>query len=168
MARESDIATNVSPEGILTITVSGFPTIKIDPADYAETTRLHAMAHGFKQKYVDAAALGKDATLAEKHEAIMAIVDHHRDGGAWNRTGGGDGSGGDGLLVKAVMEFAGIDRDTARAQVKGWDKKTQAAMRANPEIAPIIARIKAAEDKKAAASIDTGAQLAILRGLKAG
>lgn len=164
MARVSDIATDVSEAGVLTIEVRGFAPIIIDPDTYAAATRRHAMAHGFKQKYVDAAALGADASLAEKHEAIMAIVAHHRDGGAWNRVGGaGDGTSGDGLLVKAIQQAFGLDRDTARAQVKGWDKKTQAAMRAVPEIKAAIDAIKAADDKRAASTVDVSAALAGLR-----
>lgn len=167
MARESDVATEVSAEGVLTITVRGFAPVTIDPATYTEATRRQAMAHGFKQKYVDAAALGAEATLAEKHEAIMALVNHHREGGAWNRVGGaGDGTFGDGLLVKAIQQAFGLDRDTARAQVKGWDKKTQAAMRNVPEIKAEIDKIKAEDYKRKAGTVDTSAALAALRGLK--
>lgn len=164
MARVSDIATNVSAEGVLTITVQGFDPITIDPATYDEATRRHAMAHGFKQKYVDSAALGANATLAEKHRAIMALVNHHRDGGAWNRVGGnGDGTSGDGLLVRAIQKVYGLDRETAIAQVAGWDKPTQHAIRTSPDVAPTIAELKAADDKKAAPKVDVSAVLAGLR-----
>ena len=169
MARVPDIATEVSADGVLSITVAGFKPIVVDPATYTEATRRHAMAHGFKQKYVDAAALGAEASLGEKYEAIMAIVTHHREGGAWNRAGGaGDGTSGDGLLVKAVQQAFGLDRETARGQVKGWDKKTQAAMRAVPEIKAEIDKIKAAGDKRTAGAVDTSSALAALRGMAKG
>lgn len=165
MARISEIATNVSDEGVLTITLNdGGPAIVIDPATYAAATQRAAMAYGFKQKYVDAAALGKTATIGEKRRAIMALVNHHRDGGAWNRVGGnGDGTSGDGLLVRAIQVYAGITRDAAIAQVAGWDKPTQHAMRTHADIAPIVARIKAEDDKATAPRVDVSSVLAGLR-----
>jgi len=159
------IDTSVSPSGELTIDMEGFPIIRVDPAEYTADCRRQAMAHGFKQKYVDAAALGKDATPAEKYAAITAIREHHLNGGAWNRTGGGDGTGGDSLLVKGIMAAFGLDRDTAREQVTGWDKKTQAAMRAIPEIKAAIDAAKAADDKRAGSGVDTSAAMAALRAM---
>lgn len=165
MARVSDVATQVSADGVLTITVNGFDPIVIDPADYDAATRRHAMAHGFKQKYVDASALGASASLGEKHAAIMAVVQWHREGGPWNRVAGsGEGTGGDGLLVRAVMEYADLTRDQAITQVSGMDKPTQHAMRVSDDLAPIIRRLKEADDRKSAPKVDTSALLAKLRG----
>ena len=150
--------------GILTITVSGHPAIVIDPADYPAELVSYAALHGFKQKYADAAALGAEATPAEKHAAIKALVDHHRDTGDWNRTGAGDGTSGDGLLVRAVMEFNGMERDAAREAVATLDKATQAAMRASPELEPIIRRIKMERPApKAKVGVDTAGLLAQLK-----
>lgn len=163
MATDSAISTKVD-NGQLTITVHGFAPIVIDPADYPAELVNYAALHGFKQKYVDGAALGKGATLTEKHAAIMAIVEHHQTTGEWNRVGGGDGTSGDGLLVRALMEAAGLGRDEARTAVGQMDKATQAAMRKDAEIAPIIARIKLEKPlPKASATVDTGSLLAKLR-----
>ena len=138
-------------DGILTIDVTGKPVIRIDPADYPDALRDYAALHGFKQKYTDAAALGAGASDAEKYDAIMAVITHHRTTGA-------------------VMEAYGLDRDTARTQVAAIDKKTQAAMRASDELAPIIARLRT-EKKPRAATPDAlnaaQAAMAALRGMKA-
>jgi hypothetical protein len=107
---------------------------------------------------VDAAALGADATPAEKHAAITALVDHHATTGEWRRNGQGDGTTGDGLLVRAIMEYHGMDRDAARTAVAGLDKKTQAALRASAELSPIIERLRVARTPKA--SVDVSAILA--------
>jgi hypothetical protein len=128
--------------GVLTITVQGFPTLTIDPRDLPDELVRQAALHGFKQKYVDAAALGATATPAEKHAAITALVNHHRDTGDWNRKAGGDGTAGDGLLVLALAAVTGCTREQARAAVTAMDKKTQAAMRASPELKPTIDRLR--------------------------
>lgn len=132
--------------GTLTITVTGHPPILIDPTDYPPALNDYAALHGFKQRYVDAAALGADATDTDKYKAILALVDHHRATGEWSRVGTGTGTGGsDGLLIRALMEYAGIDRDTARTRVAPLDRKTQDALRRSPELAPIIARLRTAK-----------------------
>lgn len=163
MARDSIITTDITSDNRLTITVQGFPTIVIDPAGYNDEARQAAMLHGFKQKYADKAALGADASPAEKHAAIMRMVQWHRDGGDWNMTASGDGTSGDGLLCRAIMEATGIDRDAAREAVGAMDKKTQAAMRASAELAPIIARIRAEKPAPKVAAIDATSLLAGLR-----
>lgn len=161
----SPVVSTAIDNGILTITVTGFAPIVIDPSDYPDSIREYAALHGFKQKYVDAAALGAEATPKEKYEAIRALVNHHAETGDWNRTGTGDGSGGDGLLVQALMEYHDMDRDAARAAVGTVSKAEQAALRASPELSPIIARIKIARADKAAKkapTVDTSSLLAKL------
>lgn len=152
--------------GLLTIDVIGHPVLTIDPANYPDEFRDYATLHGLKQRYIDAAALGKGATPAEKYEAISALVTHHRATGEWSRVGQG-GTSGDGLLVQAIMAAYGLDRDTARKQVAGWDKKTQHALRESPELAPIIARLRVAKTRTPSADVATkaGEALAALRAM---
>lgn len=158
MARIDATVVSTIDNGLLTITVQGFDPIRIDPTDYPNELVEYAALHGFKQRYVDAAALGAGSTPEEKHAAIMALVTHHRESGEWARVGAaGSGAGGDGLLVRAVMEIFGLDRDTARTQVGAMDKKTQHALRASPELAPTIARLRV--EKKPRVTAD-GAQAA--------
>lgn len=151
--------------GTLTITVRGFAPIVVRPDDYPTELVNHAALHGFAQKYGDAAALSKGATLAEKHASILLVVGHHRETGEWNRKGGasGDGTSGDGLLVAAIAEFDGCTRDEARALVGAMDKKTQAAMRSSDALRPIIERIKT-ERAKPAPKVDVAAILARMKG----
>lgn len=160
---EPSIATTVT-NGVLAITVAGFPTIRIDPDTLGASLVAEAALHGFKQKYVDKAALGAGATQQEKYEAIWRLVDHHAGGGDWNMVATGDGTSGDGLLVRALMEVAELDRDAARVAVGAMDKPTQHAMRQSPEIAPIIARMRAEKPApRAVAGVDTAGLLAALK-----
>lgn len=162
MVRTPDVSTNIRI-GQLFITVAGYPEIKIDPTDYPQALVEYAALHGFKQRYVDAAALGEGSTLAEKHAAIMVVVNHHRDSGEWSRQGQGDGTPGDGLLVRAIAEFDGCGMAEARELVAKMDKKTQAAMRASDALRPIIERwLKVAPAPKVSA-VDVSALLSALR-----
>lgn len=168
MARIDATVVSTIDNGVLTIVVQGFDPIRVDPTDYPNELVEYAALHGLKQRYVDAAALGSGSTPDEKHAAIMALVTHHRDTGEWARVAGaGSGAGGDGLLVRAVMEVFGLDRDTARAQVGAMDKKTQAGLRASPELAPVIARLRVAKAPRV--TVDTRAAvadaMAALRGM---
>jgi hypothetical protein len=166
---KSIVSTSVD-NGRLTITVDGFAPIVIDPAEMPDNLNAYAALHGYKQKLVDAAAIerdpdtGRPATPAHKYAAIMAVHDHMVSTGEWNRTGGGDGSGSDGLLVRALVEYLGQSVETVRATVAAWDKRTQAAMRGDPAVAPIIARLRMARDATKAKGIDTAGLLASLRG----
>ena len=157
--------------GVLTIIVEGFAPIMIDPADYPSELVDHAALHGFAHKYGDAGALSAGATNAEKHAAIMLVVQHHQDTGEWNRKGGGDGSGtGDGLLVAALVEWTNgpecpdgqpaLDRASARAVVGAMPKPTQRAMRGAEPLASIIARIKTARAPKTPMGFDAASVLA--------
>lgn len=168
MARTDATVQTVIENGVLTITVQGFDPIAVRAEDYPNDFVEYGFLHGMKQRYVDAAALGAGSTPAEKHAAIMALVNHNRDTGEWSRVGAaGSGAGGDGLLVRAVMEVFGLDRDTARTQVGAMDKKTQAGLRASPELAPVIARLRVAKAPRV--TVDTRAAvadaMAALRGM---
>lgn len=163
------VATTID-NGILTITVQGFDPIRIDPVEMPDNLNAYAALHGYKQKLVDAAAIerdvetGRPALPVDKHRAIVGVLDHMRQTGEWNRVGGGDGTTTDGLLVRALTEFLGKPVDEVRATVAGWDKRTQAAMRADVSLAPIIARLRLAKDATKARGVDTAGLLASLRG----
>lgn len=136
--------------GVLTITTEGQPDIRIDPERFPRALVDYAALHGLKQRVCDAAALsvvdGRRPTAQEKYAEMRRLVDHMETTGEWRRAGGGEGStGSDGLLVRALAVSLGIELDAARDAVAGWDKATQAAMRADPEIAPIIARLRVAK-----------------------
>lgn len=165
--RQSVVSTDID-NGILTITVAGFDPLRIDPSAFPDNIRDYAALHGFKQKTIDAAAIerdpdtGRSASAHDKYKAIVAVVDSLMQG-TWNRTGGGDGAGNDGLLVRALVEFLGQPIEQVRETVGTWDKRTQAAMRADPNLAPIIARMRTARDAKKAGGVDTASLLASLK-----
>ena len=164
MAKDADVIGTIE-NGVLTMVVRGFPPAVIDPAEYSEDCRINALLRGYKDKYANATALGKNATLQEQYDAMMVLVEHHRDGGDWNRTrGDGTGTSGTNLLVPALMEYAGIDRATAVATVAQLDKSAQYAYRNSPELSPIVERLKAAQNRTpAATAIDVSANLAALK-----
>lgn len=163
--RAPDVATEID-NGRLTVTVQGFAPFIIDLSDYPVALAEYAALHGFKQKYVDAAALGRGATLAEKHAAIEQVITHHRTTGEWNRAPGkGEGVGSDGLLVRAIAEACALPMDVARAEVGKMDKKTQANLRLNdPTLRPIIERLRTERAAKGP-KVDTTATLQKLMAL---
>lgn len=145
MKRAEAAVTTAIDNGILTVTVAGFAPFVCDPAALPDAIRDYAALHGIKQKLVDAAALsvvdGIRPTNKDKHDAIAGVWDSIQSG-VWNRRAEGDGSGSDGLLVRALMAVTGQDRETVRETVAGWTKAEQSAMRSDPLIAPIIATMK--------------------------
>lgn len=159
MARKDSIVSTDIDNGRLFITVEG-TTLTVDPADYPQAFIDYAALHGMKQAIVDAAALGADSTPAMKLAAIKAKLARWADSGEWAARKAGDGTTGDGLLVRAVMEFQGVDRETAQGLVGQMDKKLQAAMRASPQLAPIIERIKTERVSRKAPAVDVAAILA--------
>lgn len=149
----------------LTITLTGCPTIMIDLTALDEATRQAAALHGLKQKVCDAGALsrdtttGKSATPMEKYEA-MALVAESVLAGVWNRKATGGSGGGEGLLIVALARITGQSLADVRAEVGGWDDKTQAAMRADAAVAPMIAMVKAERARASTPDVDTKALLA--------
>lgn len=114
-----------------------------------------AACHGIKQKCIDAAAISRDpdtgrsATVQQKWEALMRVVERITDpDGAWNETREGGGNQG-GLLLRALMR---LQPKKTREELVAWletkTDKEQAALRANPKVAPIIAELKAEQDRK--------------------
>lgn len=118
-----------------------------------------ALAHGLKQKLVDAAAIsrntetGRAASIDDKFDAVKEVYDRLL-AGEWNkkREGGVGGSGG--LLFRALCRmYAG---KKSEADIKGFlDSKTdaeKAALRKNSKVAAIIEEIRAESDKGGASS----------------
>lgn len=123
-----------------------------------------AMLHGIIQKVSDAAALGKDATPADKHAAMLAVVNRLIEGD-WNkRAGEGSNSAPTGLIFRAFYEFAvnrakKAKRDepsevAVRALYDGKSRADQLALRNVPEIAKIIDRIKSERGAKSDVDVD--------------
>ncbi len=136
--------------GTLVITFdNGSAPITINPANMPDNLNQTAALAGYSHRLRDCAALsivdGVRPTTAMKRAEISRLVEHMTSTGEFYRTGAGDGTGSDGLLVRALAESCNIPLETARETVAGWDKTFQAAMRRDPELAPIIARLKVAK-----------------------
>ena len=97
--------------------------------------------HGLKQKLIDAAALPKGSTIQDKGEAIDKVWRNLLDG-IWSLKGLGLGNEG-GLLLQALCElYPRKSKDDLKAWLDGKDKAAQAALRAKPEIAAVIAKLR--------------------------
>lgn len=164
MAQQSTISANIVGT-IITLQFSSGDEIVLDGAHLSRELQTVALMHGIKQKLVDAAAIsrntetGKPATPQDKYEAVAKVAERLRSG-MWNANREGTG-GSTGLLVAALMRIKSLDRETVEAWLEKKTKEEQAALRANPAIAPVIAEIKA--EREAAnpkvKSIDTNAML---------
>ena len=141
----------------------------LDVSKVSTANRDYAAFHGFKQRAVDAAAMSADtktglpASPTDKAEAIGAVFDHLESGTAeWSRVATGGPRGG--FLFEALCEKFGHMKAPSeiREWLNGLDDKSQAALREDDEIAPIIQRIKA-EKSKDKPKVDTKGLLAGLK-----
>lgn len=158
----------------VTFTVEGQSPIQIRLNELSTEIRAQAMIHGITQKISDAAALGKDATPADKYAAMLAVAERiSSPNGSWNkRNGEGSESAPSGLIFRAFYQFA-VDRAEAMKKPipaesvvrELYDSKTrseQLAIRKIPEVAAIMERMKG--DKLAKSAPDADALLADILG----
>ena len=104
---------------------------------------------------VDAAAIsrnpdtGASATVDDKFRAVEAVYNRLL-AGEWNARRGEGGTGSGSLLFRALARvYTTKTADEIRAFIDGLDKSKQAALRANPKIAPVIEQIKAEDAARA-------------------
>lgn len=116
--------------------------------ELAEDIRVRLMAHGWKQKLADGAAIprdqetGRSATVADKINAMQAIAGRIA-AGVWAAAGGGGGASSEKMmLVRALAEFSGKSLEDAREFVDGKTKAQQTALATNPKIKAILDRIR--------------------------
>lgn len=149
MARE--IQTTLSNEGVLTIKNSaGEIAVNLNALD--ENIKFRLMVHGAKQKISDAAAIPRDeetglsATPSQKFEAMRAVALRLIDG-SWGieRTGAASALHVP-TLIDALVEFTGQDVETIAVKVNGMKPAERTALRDNPKIAGIYARLRAAQN----------------------
>lgn len=124
-----------------------------------------AALHGLKQKVGDAGAISKDehgrsATTQTKFEAMNEVASRLMMATTvedWNKKRGtGDGTVKGGLLFEALCRlYPAKTADEIREWLSGMDKKTQAALRANQKIAPVIDEIRAERILNGESDIDT-------------
>lgn len=138
-----DITTTIDTEReILSLKFSNGKTLEVDANKLVYEIRTMATMHGLKQKLVDAAALGQNATIGEKYDAVVEVFNRLM-AGSWNK-GRAEGETRSGLLFMALCRlYPARTEDNIREFLSGKSKKQQAELRANPRVAHIIDEIRA-------------------------
>jgi hypothetical protein len=147
---------------ILTLTFAHGEVLTVDSYNLSKQITDAAILHGLKQKLVDAAAIARNtdtgaaATIEDKYDAVREVFDRITSPtGTWNKVrGDGTGTGGTGLLVRALMAIFGKDEDSIRAQLDECTDDEVKALRSSPKVAAKMAELKAAKS-----NIDTDALL---------
>lgn len=155
--------------GLILINVLGAGSLTFNPLKAHHAVRDYAAFHGFKQRFVDAAAMSRDtetgapASPQEKYEAIEALVEHYESGtDKWSRVAEAGPKGG--YLFEALCRVYGHKKAPSeiREWLNGLTDKQQAALREDDEIEPVIRAIKA-EKRKDQPAVDTKGLLAGLK-----
>lgn len=124
---------------------------------------LRFAAHGALQKYGDQLA-GEDAPDLDDWAASVDKLHKQLTEGEWKKAREGGSMAGTSVLIMALVEITGKTKEEVAEYIKDWNQAEKAAMRRDPEVAPIVKRI---EEEKAAklAHVDTGKLKSGLRGL---
>lgn len=118
------------------------------------------MWHGAKQKFVDAAAIarnpdtGRSATIADKREAVLAVIARAESGEWFARREGGAGAGT--LLLAALMRlYPSKTRAALAAHLEGLTADARRKLERNERVAPVIEQIRT-ERRLASAKVGDG------------
>lgn len=168
--KDAIITVAQTEDGIINVTVKGAGVVTFDPKKAHAANRTYAEFHGWKQRFVDTAALpadpktGKAAPADEKYEAVMAIKEHYESGTeSWTRTTKGEARGG--ILFEALCRVFGHQKAPSeiRTWLDGLSDKEAMAIREDDAVAPVITAIK--KERRAAdgaAAVDTAGLLKTL------
>ena len=149
----------------VTVTFSNGKDLAIDTSTLSPEIQRMAMLHGIKQKLVDAGAIarntetGRSASVDDKFEAVAEV--HARltgDNPTWNKergTGDKPAKTKD-LLVRALMQMTGKDKDYVDQFLSAKTKAEREALKKNPRVLAIIAELQAASGTN---GVDTDALL---------
>ena len=125
----SVIAVTREENGTILIRVKGQPDLRFDEQKASEANREYARFNGWKQRFVDVAALSRDtangasASPAEKYSAIRELVDFYHEGGAeWSRTGTGEGQ--KSITLEAIARVKGYTYEEAEKLAEAVAKKS--------------------------------------------
>ena len=141
-------------DGLLVIEFSNGEQLEVAPAMLSDEIRNAAMLHGLKQKLVDAAAIarntdtGLSASIDDKIAAVREVYARITSpNGTWNkvREAGAGSGGGNGLLLRALMQYTGKDKATVEAYLDEKTAEEKKALRTNGKIAAIIAELQRAK-----------------------
>lgn len=128
------------------------------------------MWHGFKQKCVDGAAIGRNpdtgrsATIGDKREAVLAII-ARAEAGEWFARREGGGGATTLLLAALVRVYPTKTPDALRAYVAGLDADGKRALERNPRVAPVIEAIRTERRLAQGSSVDSDAMLDAIENL---
>jgi hypothetical protein len=157
---------------VLTINVVGAGAVMFDRTKASAANRLYAEMHGWNARLIDkmaksaptrAAGITEPAWLAqlaahaqEKFDAVSELAEYYEGGEvAWKMSGAG-GSG-DGLLLRALMEYRpDKTREQLAAYLATLESKVKTGLLNSPGIAPIANRLRA----ESAAHVDADEVLA--------
>ena len=152
----------------ITATFSNGKILSLDASELSADIRHEAMMHGLKQKMGDASAIarntttGASASVQDKFDAMAEVVERiTSEGGTWTKVREGGAGGGSSLLQRALMELTGKTREAIAEFLEEKSKEEKAALKNNPRVAAIIARLQAATVNK---GIDSDELLGELEG----
>jgi len=140
----------------VTVTFANGKDLAIDTATLSPEIQRMAMMHGIKQKLVDAGAIarntetGASASIDDKYSAVHEVYERLTSpDGTWNKERGNGGekstSGAGNLLVRAIMQMTGKNKDYVDQFLSAKTKKEREALKNNTRVAAIIAELKAAK-----------------------
>lgn len=175
MARKNSIVSVAIDNSVISFTVVGGAdngtdgTVVVNVANLADEITERATYHGLVQKISDAAALGKDASPADKYNAMLAVADR-LIAGEWKQSRGEGAGPVAGIIFRAFSQWVADmakakkmdapSTDKIRAIYDGKTRAEQLALRNVPAIAVIIEKLKTA--KTPAKSVDTDSLLSDL------
>lgn len=156
-----DEAVNVAMcHTILTLEFANGNTLEMDTRNLAPSVISHALAHGLKQKLVDAAAISRDpangraADINVKYHSVNEVFQRLMTGD-WNKRREGSGNTG-GLLFRALCAM--YEGRKTPEQIKEFlgakSDKEKAALRKNPKVAQLIEDLRAADAKDGGEEVD--------------
>ena len=118
---------------------------------------LRFAGHGCEQKFGD-----ETAGLADIDDIVLAIdeLSTRMATGLWGQPrAAGNSLAGTSVLARALCEQSGKDIEVIKTFLAGKTQAEKVALRSNPKIAPIVARLEADKVKKVAKQFDTEAML---------
>lgn len=117
--------------------------------------------HGAEQKLGDEVAGVKD--IDDMVIAIDELIDRLYNG-EWGVKRESSGIAGTSVLVRAMVEFSGKTADVIKAFLASKTHAEKIALRASPQLKPIVDRLEAEKASKSQGKVDTDALLQGLNG----